>query len=93
MMIMCSLEICIRLYKANQRVQDPDLDNLSNPHEVKHWMDPKLIPFGWGFFNEQEEKLSVDSRLVLDGDIVAVRTNMESSRGEEVRMKYPCNDI
>ena len=84
----------MRLYKANLRVQDPDLDNLSNPHEVKHWMDPKLIPFGWGgFFNEQEEKLSVDSRLVLDGDIVAVRTNMESSRGGEVRMKYPCNDI
>ena len=93
MMIMCSLEIWMRLYKANQRVQDPDLDNLSNPHEVKHWMDPKLIPFGWGFFNEQEEKLSVESRLVLAGDIVAVRTNMESGRGGEVRRKYPCNDI
>ena len=82
----------MRLYKANQRVQDPDLDNLSNPHEVKHWMDPKLIPFGWGFFNEQEEKLSVESRLVLAGDIVAVRTNMESGRGGGVRRKYPCND-
>ena len=52
MTIMFSVEICIRLYKAKKRVQDPDLDNLINPHEVKHWMDPKLIPYGWGLFKE-----------------------------------------
>ncbi len=23
-----------------------------NPHEVKHWMDPEFIPYGWGFFVE-----------------------------------------
>jgi hypothetical protein len=79
----------MRLYKANQRVQDPDMDNLSNPHEVKHWMDPKLIPFAWGFYNEQEEKKSVESSLFLAGDIVAVRTNL----GGGVRRKYPCNHI
>ena len=35
--VVCSLfsvEVCIRLYRANKRVQDPDLDNLVNPHEV-----------------------------------------------------------
>ena len=52
MTIMCSLEICLRLFKANKRVQDPDLDNLTNPHEVKHWMDPNLIPYGWGVFGK-----------------------------------------
>ena len=55
MTIMFSVEICGRLYKAKKRVQDPDLDNLINPHEVKHWMDPKLIPYGWGLFNEDME--------------------------------------
>ena len=54
MTIMCSLEVCFRLYKETKREQDPDLDNLKNPHEVKHWMDPKIIPFGWGQFEERE---------------------------------------
>ena len=55
MTIMCSLEICLRLSKANKRVQDPDLDNLANPHEVKHWMDPKIIPYGWGMFADNDD--------------------------------------
>ena len=53
MTVMFSLEICVRLHKAIKRVQDPDLDNLINPHEVKHWMDPKIIPYGWGLFKEE----------------------------------------
>ena len=53
MTIMFSIEICLRLCKAMKRVQDPDLDNLVNPHEVKHWMDPNIIPYGWGLFNEE----------------------------------------
>ena len=57
MIIMCSLEICLRLYKANKRVQDPDLDNLTNPHEVKHWMDPKIIPYGWGMGGDQDNSV------------------------------------
>ena len=56
-----SVEVCFRLYKAKKRVQDPELDNLINPHEIKHWMDPKLIPFGWGLFKEDEDEI-----LVLD---------------------------
>ena len=67
MTIMFSVEICIRLYKAKKRVQDPDLDNLINPHEVKHWMDPKLIPYGWGLFREEmeEEVILVEKGLML----------------------------
>ena len=30
------------------------MDNSKNPHEVKHWMDPKIIPYGWGQFEESE---------------------------------------
>ena len=26
-----------------------------NPHEVKHWIDPNLIPYGWGLFKEEDE--------------------------------------
>lgn len=59
--LLCSVEVCIRLYKSKKRVQDPELDNLINPHEVKHWMDPKLIPFGWGLFAEDDDEV-----LVLD---------------------------
>ena len=37
-----------------KRMQDRDIDNLANPHEVKHWMDTKLIPYGWGLFEGLE---------------------------------------
>ena len=57
MTIMFSVEICVRLYRNKKRVQDPDLDNLVNPHEIKHWVDPKLIPYGWGLFDEEMEKV------------------------------------
>ena len=79
MTIMCSLEICLRLYKANKRVQDPDLDNLCNPHEVKHWMDPNIIPYGWGLFNKGEhEKPGEGSRSCVMIPI------LKGSTGEQV---------
>ena len=28
-------QVCYRLYRANKRVQDPDLDKIVNPHEVR----------------------------------------------------------
>ena len=31
MTLMLSLEVCLRLYRANKREQDPELDNLTNP--------------------------------------------------------------
>ena len=77
MTIMCSLEICLRLYKANKRVQDPDLDNLTNPHEVKHWMDPNIIPYGWGLFNRGEhEKKGEGSRSCVMIPILSLKKNM-----------------
>ena len=48
-----------RLRVSLKRMQDRDIDNLANPHEVKHWMDPKLIPYGWGLF----EGLDVNEEL------------------------------
>ena len=78
MTIMCSLEICLRLYKANKRVQDPDLDNLCNPHEVKHWMDPNIIPYGWGLFNKNDDEKPGDrSRSCVMIPILSLRDNME----------------
>ena len=41
-------------------MKDPELDNLVNPHEVKHWMDPNIIPFGWGLYNEADEVMTID---------------------------------
>ena len=69
MTIMFSVEICVRLYKAKKRVQDPDLDNLTNPHEVKHWMDPRIIPFGWGLFKEEEQGVSKNT---INNDLIII---------------------
>ena len=41
MCLFLSGEVCLRLYKQTKKVLDPDLDNIANPHEVKHWMDPR----------------------------------------------------
>ena len=61
MTIMCSLEVCTRLYRDTKREPDADLDNLTNPHEVKHWVDPKIIPFGWGHFRVEEEVITLET--------------------------------
>ena len=29
---------------------DPSLLVTKNLHEVKHWVEPRLIPYGWGMF-------------------------------------------
>ena len=85
-----SFQVCVRLYKANQRVRDPEMDNLLNIHEVgiiqnilrlkkevscgfqvKHWMDPQIIPYGWGLFSDGEEVRIIQcvSHLVADHSI------------------------
>ena len=90
MTIMCSLEICLRLYKANKRVQDPDLDNLTNPHEVKHWMDPNIIPYGWGLFDKSDrvEKAEESPSCVIL-PILAMHT--VSGCVEDQVGKHPCH--
>ena len=52
----------MRLYKETKRELDcSDLDTLTNPHEVKHWVDPKIIPFGWGLFEEKDEVITIEN--------------------------------
>jgi len=57
---LCSIEVCVRLYVFSRRAGDPELDSLVSPHDVKHWMDPNLIPFGWGLFEEGDQVLTVE---------------------------------
>ena len=54
------MEVCVRLYRSKKRVQDPDLDSLDNPHEVKHWVEPDIIPYGWGLFEDDDEVLVIE---------------------------------
>lgn len=69
MTIVFSVEVCVRLYRANQRVRDPELDNLLNIHEVKHWMDPQIIPYGWGLFSEGEEVIVVENNSGVEEEV------------------------
>ena len=56
----------MRLYRSKKRVQDPDLDSLDNPHEVKHWVDPAIIPYGWGLFEDDDEVLVIEKEETVD---------------------------
>ena len=43
------------------------LDNLVNIHEIKHWMDPSLIGFGWGLYQEKDEAIAIDVDIDTGG--------------------------
>ena len=58
--VLFSFEVCLRLYRNQRRMHDPDLDNLVNIHEIKHWMDPGLIGFGWGLYHEKDETIAIE---------------------------------
>lgn len=47
-----TIETCISLRRAIARVQDKEIDKISNLHLVKHWIEPDLIPYGWGHDND-----------------------------------------
>ena len=75
----------MRLYKANKRGQDPDLDNLTNPHEVKHWMEPNIIPYGWGMFNKRDhEEQEEGSRSCVMIPILSVKSTKDQVRKKEI---------
>jgi hypothetical protein len=40
MVILFSIEVCIRLDKNVRRVMDPEVDAVGNLHNVKHWVPP-----------------------------------------------------
>jgi len=77
MTLLFSVEICIRLYHNTKRVKDPDMDNVINPHEVKHWMDPEIIPFGWGLFTDDEEVVVIEGE---EGEMPLCVTDLISNR-------------
>jgi hypothetical protein len=50
--------------------------------EVKHWMDPRIIPFGWGLYREQEEVIVVEAREEGGGEGDAGEGGREGEGGE-----------
>ena len=64
-----AVEVCVRLYRSKKRVQDPDLDSLDNPHEVKHWVDPHIIPYGWGLYQDDDEVLVIEKEETVDSPV------------------------
>ena len=65
---MSSMELIIRLRKQINRVMDPNLLKTNNFHEVKHWVEPELISFGWGQFDMDEEAKLLDQNKLRKKD-------------------------
>ncbi len=40
LLVLFSIEVCIRLNKNARRVKDPEIDKLKNLHHIKHWVEP-----------------------------------------------------
>eukprot|EP00095_Tigriopus_kingsejongensis_P005600 maker-scaffold541_size141817-snap-gene-0.26 protein:Tk05600 transcript:maker-scaffold541_size141817-snap-gene-0.26-mRNA-1 annotation:"membrane protein" len=78
-LILCTIEVCIKLQKNVKRVRDPEIDNVKSLHLIKHWIQPELIPYGWG--QELDGKLDAhdhpDDSLLFQHDKAA----LASSRG------------
>ena len=45
-LVVCSMELIIRLTRQIKRVMDPNLLKTNNLHEVKHWVEPGLYMVG-----------------------------------------------
>ncbi|XP_040574664.1 uncharacterized protein [Lepeophtheirus salmonis] len=88
--MMFSIEVCVRLIRSIKREKDPEIDEIENVHHIKHWVHPELIPFGWGHrdsiiessFNEGEElgytfkpKEEVSKECSLSKAIVEISTD------------------
>ena len=37
--------------------------------QVKHWMDPRIIPFGWGLFTEEDEVIVIENEPEKQEDV------------------------
>lgn len=42
--VLFAVEICLRLQKNAKRVKDPEIDNIDNLHQIKHWVEPGMQP-------------------------------------------------
>ena len=42
MFMLLSIEVIVRLNRNAKRVQDPEIDQVTNLHLIKHWMDPGI---------------------------------------------------
>ena len=73
------MEVCVRLYRSKKRVQDPDLDSLDNPHEVKHWVEPAIIPYGWGLFEDDDEVIVIEREETVESPVGGGRLNTGQS--------------
>ena len=42
-----SIEACIQLKQNLSRVQDPEIDDITNLHHIKHWIEPGMHLIFW----------------------------------------------
>lgn len=56
MIFVFMFEILSRLRKNAARVQDPEIDKLSNLHHIKHWMDPGEFAYSTNLLMGKNEK-------------------------------------
>lgn len=66
--LISTAETCVRLGNAKKRVQDPEIDNISNLHLIKHWIEPEIIPFGWGH-NDSSVEVEFDRATLKSGEV------------------------
>jgi len=49
---------------------DPSLLKTKNLHEVKHWIEPELVSYGWGQWNLDEEARLLDQNHMRKNFVV-----------------------
>ncbi|XP_040582602.1 uncharacterized protein [Lepeophtheirus salmonis] len=79
--MMFSIEVCIRLWRNKKREKDPEIDDVENIHHIKHWIHPELIPFGWG------HRDSLWESSINDADDIQIDLTEESSNQESNLVK------
>ncbi|CAF2746894.1 unnamed protein product [Lepeophtheirus salmonis] len=79
--MMFSIEVCIRLWRNKKREKDPKIDDVKNIHHIKHWIHPELIPFGWG------HRDSLWETSINDADDIQIDLTEESSNQESNLVK------
>jgi len=87
-----TIETCVTLKRAIARVQDKEIDEIKNLHLIKHWVEPDLIPFGWGHDRNDygNNENNIDQAILKDDDVYSGNPHLirvlkiDSLRIEEV---------